>query len=287
MLGVGTPLTIRTARGAPLSGRSIIAAAADADIALIECAAYPPDLTPLEITTLPDPAVRQDDPVTVLGNSKGDGVITQTPGKLLALGPQRIEVDNPIYHGNSGSPIVHVATRRVIGVLTEAETLTLHGIDKASFGSQNSALKSTVRYFGHRLDSVQRWEPLNWGVFQDTETALRQSREELDALYAYFSDKPPADNRFPALSGARSEAAEIYSNHRVSGADRSEAYARYLRTAENLVRNARSRLANRKVYYSQRQGVDTVNEMADAALVEIASLQRDDHLAGAVLGSAK
>ena len=69
--------------------------------------------------TLPDPHVKRDDQTVVPGNSKSDRVITQTAGKLLAIGPQGIEVDNPVYPGNTGSPIVHTDSVEVIGILTK------------------------------------------------------------------------------------------------------------------------------------------------------------------------
>ena len=57
---------------------------------------------------------------------------------------------------NSTDPLIRVLQAK--GVLTEAEKLSLDEFGEASFRNGNSALKSEIRYFGHRLDSVQQWE---------------------------------------------------------------------------------------------------------------------------------
>lgn len=144
VLAAGNQLIIRTTSGEALIPQKFFAAT-NADITLIQCASVPAGITPLEIAKLPDSSIHQGDPVIIPGNSKGDGVITQTPGKLLAVGPQRVEVDNPVYPGNSGSPIIHLSSKNVIGVLTEAELVTLNQFEKASFRSKNSTIKSEIR----------------------------------------------------------------------------------------------------------------------------------------------
>ena len=283
VLGVGTSLMIRASGGAQILARRVFAAG-DADIALIECDPLPPGTTVLELAALPDPSIHEGDPVLVLGNSKGDGVITQTPGKLLAVGPQRIEVSNPVYPGNSGSPIIHVGTKKVIGVLTEAELVSLNEFEKASFRSQDSALKSTVRYFGHRLDSVHLWEPLNWDAFQQTEAAIHQSRDELDAIFAYFTDTTRARYKsFKALHEARNEAASVFTDHRVSAADRLAASDRLLRDIDGFARAAKLRLANHKIYDYQQSKVDTINRMSDAVFEVTEIIKRDNTYTASLL----
>ena len=286
VLEVGSPLTLRTRRGEAIrTGR--IFAATDADIALIECAAPPANTSTLEIATLPDPAIKKDAPTLVPGNSKGDGVVTQTTGRLLAIGPQRVEVDNPVYPGNSGSPIIDLASRKVIGVLTEVELVSFSEFEKASFRSKNSALKSTVRYFGHRIDSVQQWEGLDWNVFQQTEEAVKQSRKELDAMFAYFTESSGQYKQFKELHEAKNNAAKVYFDRKYSDADRLEAYNRFLRDVESLVRRAKVRVGNRKVYFVQKTQVETVNRMADLLTDGMVIARRDSELAGTLMGRGK
>jgi len=57
------------------------------------------------------------DPVVVLGNSDGRGVVTEIRGKVIGVGPREIEVDAAFVIGNSGSPVLD-RHGRVIGIAT-------------------------------------------------------------------------------------------------------------------------------------------------------------------------
>ena len=57
------------------------------------------------------------DPVVVLGNSDGRGVVTEIRGKVIGVGPREIEVDAAFVIGNSGSPVLD-RYGRVIGIAT-------------------------------------------------------------------------------------------------------------------------------------------------------------------------
>jgi hypothetical protein len=55
-------------------------------------------------------SVQVGDDVITPGNSQGGEVVLATHGSVVGIGPQRIEINNPIYHGNSGGPVFQ--TRR-------------------------------------------------------------------------------------------------------------------------------------------------------------------------------
>ena len=70
-----------------------------------------------------------------------------------------MEVDAPFQPGNSGSPIIHLKSGKVIGVATY---LTIKKYDAAT----KEVLKApVVRRFGYRLDSVKTWQPVAWPAF--------------------------------------------------------------------------------------------------------------------------
>ena len=118
-----------------------------------------PGGTPFEVMLGVDEKVTIDDEIVVLGNSEGAGVINTIKGKVVGVGPQLVEVDAPFQPGNSGSPIIHLKTGKVIGVATY---LTIKKYDAAT----KEVLKAPViRRFGYRLDSVKTWQPVNWPVF--------------------------------------------------------------------------------------------------------------------------
>ncbi len=114
---------------------------------------------PFEIMQGVDENVTIDDEIVVLGNAEGAGVINTIKGKIVGVGPQLVEVDAPFQPGNSGSPIIHLKTGKVIGVATY---LTIKKYDAAT----KEVLKApVVRRFGYRLDSVKVWQLVNWPLF--------------------------------------------------------------------------------------------------------------------------
>ena len=123
----------------------------------------------LEILSALDANAKIGDEVLVLGNSGGGGVITALPGTLVGIGPDRIEVSAEFIPGNSGSPIVHVPSGKVIGIATY---LTRRYEAFASADSKAGAV--VVRRFGFRLDSVKQWQPLNWTAFQNEAHTIEQ-----------------------------------------------------------------------------------------------------------------
>ena len=92
------------------------------------------------------------DDVVVAGNSEGEGVVREIPGKVTGIGPDRIEVDAGFVPGNSGSPILLKSTGQVIGVATYMK------IPRSLRGSTKSELSlNEVRRFGYRPDTVTNW----------------------------------------------------------------------------------------------------------------------------------
>jgi S1-C subfamily serine protease len=139
--------------------------------------------------------VQPGDEVITPGNSQGGEVMLNTDGKVLGIGPDRVEFDNPIYHGNSGGPIFHVKSGTVIGVVTEAIKVdTSDALDKASFASRASAITSSMRYFGMRIDTVTAWEPIEDRRFLIETAFLDQFNHRSRCLDCYLNapddDKP-------------------------------------------------------------------------------------------------
>jgi hypothetical protein len=95
----------------------------------------------------------------VLGNAEGAGVINTIKGRIVGVGPDLVEVDAPFVPGNSGSPIIHLKTGKVIGVAT-------YLIVKQYDASTREAIQEPrIRRFGYRIDSVKTWQPVNWNSF--------------------------------------------------------------------------------------------------------------------------
>ncbi len=99
--------------------------------------------------------------VVVMGNSEGEGVVRELEGRVMGIGPDRVEVDAPFVPGNSGSPILLKASGAVIGVATYLLIpRALQEQDKGNAGTGKAPVVTSlneVRRFGFRLDVVDKW----------------------------------------------------------------------------------------------------------------------------------
>jgi hypothetical protein len=160
--------------------------ASDRDLAMIPI--QDNNYSYLELATNVGTTVQVGDIVITPGNSEGGGVMLNTSGSVTALGPEKVEISNPIYHGNSGGPIFHVKSGKVIGVVTEAQKVdTTNDLDQASFQNHNSAITGTMRYFGLRLDTVPSWQPFTWLRFENETEFLHEFHERSKCLDSYLN----------------------------------------------------------------------------------------------------
>jgi hypothetical protein len=130
---------------------------------------------PMAIMTGVDQNASIGDEIVVLGNSEGAGVINTIMGKIVGVGPQLVEVDAPFQPGNSGSPIIHLKSGKVIGAATY---LTYRKYDAAT---KQPVKDPVVRRFGYRLDSVKTWQPVQW-------PALFAQAKEMESIETLTED---------------------------------------------------------------------------------------------------
>lgn len=92
------------------------------------------------------------------GNAGGGSTITMEYGKVVAIGPELVEIDAMIKGGNSGGPIIH-ENGKVIGIVAffKQETADDPRIAKVQ--------TLVVRRFGYRVDNVKAWETPEWNKF--------------------------------------------------------------------------------------------------------------------------
>jgi hypothetical protein len=127
---------------------------------------------PFEVLPQADENASIGDEVVVLGNAEGAGVVNTIRGKIVGLGPNLVEVDAPFVPGNSGSPIIHLKTGKVVGVATYLM------IKKYDAATKQAFREPVVRRFGYRLDSVKVWQPVDWREFFAEATEM----EKIDHL---------------------------------------------------------------------------------------------------------
>jgi len=127
----------------------------------------PPTLHPLRLAA-GVPSI--DQAITVEGNSSGEGVITKVKGKVLGVGPEKVEVSAAFVEGNSGSPILDPAGQ-VVGVATYVSA------QKAEATWINEATRfRNLRYFGLRITSETRWRAEKPATFLAQGRALQDNR---------------------------------------------------------------------------------------------------------------
>lgn len=179
------------------------------------------------------------DQVEVLGNAEGAGVVTNLPGEVTGIGPDRIEVTAQFVPGNSGSPIVHVKTGKVIGIATYLSKRNVDFDDKTQRKDQNGD-DDKWRRFGYRLDNVPKWEPVVWGAFQGEAEQLRKIELLTSDLFGLLRQ-----SRLTSTSGIETDALRrptadwlaVMQRPRLSPADRATANTRFLSELRALVRN--------------------------------------------------
>ena len=116
-------------------GRDMVRFALDESMPAFDLAAGVPDI---------------GDPVVVLGNSDGRGVVTEIRGKVIGVGPREIEVDAAFVIGNSGSPVLD-RHGHVIGIATYLRDCR----DDADWSKTNTRFNG-IRRFALRLLGT-RW----------------------------------------------------------------------------------------------------------------------------------
>ena len=116
-------------------GRDMVRFALDESMPAFDLAAGVPDI---------------GDPVVVLGNSDGRGVVTEIRGKVIGVSPREIEVDAAFVIGNSGSPVLD-RHGHVIGIATYLRDCR----DDADWSKTNTRFNG-IRRFALRLLGT-RW----------------------------------------------------------------------------------------------------------------------------------
>lgn len=151
--------------------------------------ALPSGGKPFEVMKDVDQTAGVGDEVVVLGNAEGSGVINTIIGKIVGIGPNLVEIDAQFVPGNSGSPIVHLKTGKVIGVATYTVTRKYDATTKEKMKDP------VIRRFGYRLDSVKTWQPIVWPTFYAQAAAVEKVHELTLALDDFFRDLYESKNR--------------------------------------------------------------------------------------------
>jgi serine protease Do len=149
------PTALRADGSAVRLGKLVTAVNYDLAIFMLQ----EPEPNFLEIQDEVDRNIPVGEPVGTPGNSGGASAITFKFGKLVAIGPEIVEIDAMIKGGNSGGPIL-LRNGRVIGIVSYFREETVDDPRVA-----DADRKTIVRRFGYRVDNVKSWETPDWQRF--------------------------------------------------------------------------------------------------------------------------
>jgi|GEM_PF-1031348 len=247
---------------------SSCALAVGRDVACFEIA---PSESGFEIMDQFDQQVRIGDVVAVPGNSEGARVVKVDIGRVVGIGPDRIEIDAPFVPGSSGSPIVHLASGKVIGIATYLTERARNNRDAhgETYEAQSAQAQTIIRRFGYRVDLISQWEPVNWQRFaaqasqvekielvsDDFAALLREanSKSGFNALsYSTPELRRPVEQFVSTMSSSRGRSMSL--------TDRKTEARRFIGTLRAAARSDIQRFDSRSAYDYFRRRVEEHNE---------------------------
>lgn len=172
--------------------------------------------------------------VNVYGNEGGGGVVTTLEGDIKGIGPVSVEVTAEFIPGNSGSPVIHKESGKVIGIasyLREAlDTLKIEApkeTDKEG-GAEAVGRFSNMRRFAYRMDGKVEWQGM------DTRSLAREA-----ALFSEYEERTYALADIIYYLTERKEVLTSYNTHPTIGRmmsklDKSYDWTRGFNSANNL-----------------------------------------------------
>ena len=119
------------------------------------------------------------DSISLYGNTLGGGVATESKGYIQGVGPNRIEANVEIVHGNSGSPLVAV-DGRILGVASFVLPR-----EENDYQAKNTRYEHSPRRFGIRFTNIE-WKCIDRIRYEQQVANLNELETYWEYLLPYL-----------------------------------------------------------------------------------------------------
>ena len=186
------------------------------DVFLAELDEVPEGVSPLEISKNVMTDTNLKDDLVVSGNSQGGNVMRNIEGTLLAVGPKLLETDCNFYKGNSGSPVIHRDSGKVVGVVSYI--MTIDDDLSTRITRKSKAKNFNMRFFAYRLDTMDDKTEIPYETVIETMDVLNKAEKKFELIVDFLAnDKNPPASEYPELARvAKSYESAIDNAYRVS-----------------------------------------------------------------------
>lgn len=169
------------------------------DVFLAELDDVPEGVSPLEISKNVMTDTNLKDDLVVSGNSQGGNVMRNIEGTLLAVGPKLLETDCNFYKGNSGSPVIHKDSGKVVGVVSYI--MTIDDDLSTRITRKSKAKNFNMRFFAYRLDTMDDKTEIPYETVVETMDELNKAEKKLEMIIDFLvnNNHPPA-SEYPELA---------------------------------------------------------------------------------------
>ena len=118
-----------------------------------------------------------EESIVVFGNSGGGGVFTSIYGRIVGVGPDRIEVSAAFIPGNSGSPVID-NDGKVVGIATYVTKRN----DKGDWTTEGTRF-TEVRRFAYRVDPSMKWMRMKWKNYQKYAKIIKEDKAYMEDVF--------------------------------------------------------------------------------------------------------
>lgn len=282
----GNPrLKVTDSAGREFRGRKIIAAQ-NADVAMIEIESPPADLAHMQVAQNVEAIAKLQDKLLIAGDSSSDGVLEMERGKLRAIDSSVLDIEAKIYPGLRGAPIFHPESRAMIGIVAEVGEGTMEEMRKTLKADVSGVigdavlspeLTVSVYYIGQRIDTIDRWELLDWSDFQSAAATIKEARIQLDQILRFLS----GDSGYwgiPELQKAEREVRQLLIDPTRSQSDRLNAVEDIIQVAQSMTSRLSQDLKKAKYYHIHKR--DFVELMRIVKEIGSVAKEANDDLEG-------